>query len=146
MNLNKRHIAKTVTWRVIGTLDTLLLSWFISGDMSVGIKVGGLELVTKMILYYFHERVWFNTNITSSNKRHILKTFSWRGIGTLDTMLLGWLITGNPYTGLKIGGAEVVTKMVLYFGHEKLWYRINFGLDRRSRGKRLAALKKTREL
>jgi uncharacterized membrane protein len=114
--------------------------------MSVGIKVGGLELVTKMILYYFHERVWFNTNITSSNKRHILKTFSWRGIGTLDTMLLGWLITGNPYTGLKIGGAEVVTKMVLYFGHEKLWYRINFGLDRRSRGKRLAALKKTREL
>jgi uncharacterized membrane protein len=146
LNLNKRHIAKTVTWRVIGTLDTLLLSWFISGDMSVGIKVGGLELVTKMILYYFHERVWFNTNITSSNKRHILKTFSWRGIGTLDTMLLGWLITGNPYTGLKIGGAEVVTKMVLYFGHEKLWYRINFGLDRRSRGKRLAALKKTREL
>jgi uncharacterized membrane protein len=146
LNLNKRHIAKTVTWRVIGTLDTLLLSWFISGDMSVGIKVGGLELVTKMILYYFHERLWFNTNITSSNKRHILKTFSWRGIGTLDTMLLGWLITGNPYTGLKIGGAEVVTKMVLYFGHEKLWYRINFGLDRRSRGKRLAALKKTREL
>ena len=114
--------------------------------MSVGIKVGGLELVTKMILYYFHERLWFNTNITSSNKRHILKTFSWRGIGTLDTMLLGWLITGNPYTGLKIGGAEVVTKMVLYFGHEKLWYRINFGLDQRTRGKRLAALKKAREL
>ena len=146
MKLNKRHIAKTITWRVIGTLDTLLLSWFISGDMSVGIKVGGLELVTKMILYYFHERLWFNTNITSSNKRHILKTFSWRGIGTLDTMLLGWLITGNPYTGLKIGGAEVVTKMVLYFGHEKLWYRINFGLDQRTRGKRLAALKKAREL
>ena len=146
MKLNKRHIAKTITWRVIGTLDTLLLSWFISGDMSVGIKVGGLELVTKMILYYFHERLWFNTNVTSSNKRHILKTFSWRGIGTLDTMLLGWLITGNPYTGLKIGGAEVVTKMVLYFGHEKLWYRINFGLDQRTRGKRLAALKKAREL
>lgn len=146
MKLNKRHIAKTVTWRFIGTLDTLLLSWFISGDMSVGIKVGGLELVTKMILYYFHERLWFNTNVTSSNKRHILKTFSWRGIGTLDTMLLGWLITGNPYTGLKIGGAEVVTKMVLYFGHEKLWYRINFGLDQRTRGKRLAALKKAREL
>jgi len=146
LKLNKRHIAKTITWRVIGTLDTLLLSWFISGDMSVGIKVGGLELVTKMILYYFHERLWFNTNVTSSNKRHILKTFSWRGIGTLDTMLLGWLITGNPYTGLKIGGAEVVTKMVLYFGHEKLWYRINFGLDQRTRGKRLAALKKAREL
>ena len=75
-----------------------------------------------------------------------LKTFSWRGIGTLDTIVLGWLITGNPLTGLKIGGAEVITKMLLYFGHEKIWYRINYGLDQRQRKKRLEALKKTREL
>ncbi len=146
MKLSKRHLAKTITWRIIGTLDTLLLAWFISGDMSTGVKIGGLELVTKMILYYFHERLWFNTNITSSNKRHILKTFSWRGIGTLDTILLGWLITGNPFTGLKIGGAEVITKMLLYFGHEKLWYRINFGLDKRNRRRRLKEIKRTREL
>jgi uncharacterized membrane protein len=143
---NKRHIAKTITWRAIGTLDTLLLSWFISGDISTGLQIGGLELVTKMILYYFHERLWFKSNIASTNKRHILKTFSWRGIGTLDTIVLGWLITGNPFTGLKIGGAEVITKMLLYFGHEKLWYRINFGLDLRSRRKRLKEIKRTREL
>jgi uncharacterized membrane protein len=143
---NKRHIAKTITWRAIGTLDTLLLSWFISGDISTGLQIGGLELVTKMILYYFHERLWFKSNITSTNKRHILKTFSWRGIGTLDTIVLGWLITGNPFTGLKIGGAEVITKMLLYFGHEKLWYRINYGLDLRYRRKRLKEIKRTREL
>jgi uncharacterized membrane protein len=143
---NKRHIAKTITWRAIGTLDTLLLSWFISGDISTGLQIGGLELVTKMILYYFHERLWFKSNITSTNKRHILKTFSWRGIGTLDTIVLGWLITGNPFTGLKIGGAEVITKMLLYFGHEKLWYRINYGLDLRYRRKRLKDIKRTREL
>jgi uncharacterized membrane protein len=142
----KRHIAKTITWRIIGTLDTLLLSWFISGDMTVGVQIGGLELVTKMILYYFHERAWFHTNITSTNKRHILKTFSWRGIGTLDTILLGWLITGDPFVGLQIGAAEVITKMLLYYGHEKLWYRINFGLDQRSRRKRLEHLKSTRGL
>jgi uncharacterized membrane protein len=145
LTANKRHIAKTITWRIVGTLDTLVLSWFISGDMSIGIQIGGLELVTKMLLYYLHERVWFNAHVASSNKRHILKTFSWRAIGTLDTMLLGWLITGNPLTGLKIGGAEVITKMVLYYGHEKLWYRINFGLDRRTRRKRLEALKKSRK-
>lgn len=146
MKANKRHIAKTITWRAIGTLDTLLLSWFISGDISTGLQIGGLELVTKMILYYFHERLWFKSNITSTNKRHILKTFSWRGIGTLDTIVLGWLITGNPFTGLKIGGAEVITKMLLYFGHEKLWYRINYGLDLRYRRKRLKEIKRTREL
>ncbi len=114
--------------------------------MSTGVQIGGLELVTKMILYYFHERLWFKSTIASSNKRHILKTFSWRGIGTLDTILLGWLITGNPFTGLKIGGAEVITKMLLYFGHEKLWYRINFGLDKRNRRRRLKEIKRTREL
>ena len=133
MKFSKRHFAKTITWRIIGTLDTLLLSWFISNDMSVGLKMGLFELVTKMLLYYVHERVWFKSTIKESNKRHILKTFSWRGVGTLDTVVLGWVITGNPLIGIKIGGAEVITKMLLYFGHEKLWYRINFGLDQRNK-------------
>ncbi len=146
MKFSKRHLAKTITWRALGTLDTLLLSWFISDDITVGIQIGGLELVTKMILYYLHERLWFKSAIESSNKRHILKTFSWRAIGTLDTIVLAWLITGNPFTGLKIGAAEVITKMILYFCHEKLWYRINFGLDQRNIRKRLKQVKRTREL
>ena len=56
----KRHILKTITWRVIGTIDTMLLGWLISGDPMIGLKVGGLELITKMILYYIHERAWYN--------------------------------------------------------------------------------------
>ncbi|MBU2922151.1 DUF2061 domain-containing protein [Winogradskyella psychrotolerans] len=137
MKFSKRHLAKTITWRIIGTLDTMLLSWFISGNFSIGMKMGLYEMVTKMVLYYLHERVWFKSTIKSSNKRHILKTFSWRGVGTLDTIILGWVISGNPLTGLKIGGAEVVTKMLLYFGHEKLWYQINFGLDQRNKRKQV---------
>lgn len=133
MKLSKRHIAKTITWRILDTLDTFLLSWFISNNVMIGFQIGFFELVTKMILYYAHERLWFKSKVKSSNKRHILKTFSWRGIGTLDTILLGRIITGNPLIGLKIGGAEVITKMLLYFGHEKLWYRINYGLDQRNK-------------
>ena len=130
----------------MGTLDTFVLSWVISSDVTIGLQIGVLELITKMVLYYLHERLWFKSTIQSSNKRHILKTFSWRGIGTLDTILLGWIITGNPLTGLKIGGAEVVTKMILYYGHEKLWYRIDYGLDQRNRKKRLRELKNIKEL
>ena len=141
MKFSKRHLAKTITWRILGTLDTFLLSWFISNDLTIGFQIGFFELITKMILYYIHERVWFNSTIKSSNKRHILKTFSWRGVGTLDTIVLGWIITGNPLIGLKIGGAEVVTKMLLYFGHEKLWYRIDYGLDKRIEKKRLNKFK-----
>jgi uncharacterized membrane protein len=55
------------------------------------------------------------------------------------------MITGNPFEGLQIGMAETATKLLLYFGHEKLWYRVNFGLDRRNRGKRLKNLKKVRQ-
>jgi uncharacterized membrane protein len=55
----KRHIIKTITWRIIGTLDTVMLGWLISGNPLVGFKIGGLELFTKMILYYFHERAWY---------------------------------------------------------------------------------------
>jgi len=136
LNFSKRHLAKTITWRILGTLDTLILSWYISNDITVGVQIGFFELVSKMILYYIHERLWFKSAIESSGKRHILKTFSWRGIGTLDTIVLGWLITGNPFTGLKIGGAEIITKMLLYYGHEKIWYRINYGLDQHRRKKR----------
>jgi uncharacterized membrane protein len=58
-----------------------------------------------------------------SYKRHFAKTLSWRIIGTIDTMLLSSVITGSWEMGLTIGGAEVVTKMVLYFLHERIWYK-----------------------
>jgi uncharacterized membrane protein len=56
---NIRHILKTFTWRIVGTIDTILLGYFITGDISTGLKIGGVELFTKMILYYIHERVWY---------------------------------------------------------------------------------------
>ena len=133
----KRHIAKTITWRLVGTIDTIILSWIISGNPMIGLKIGMAEMLTKMLLYYFHERVWFKINLTKegkvleSKKRHIAKTITWRFIGTIDTMLLAWFISGNPLTGLKIGFAEVITKMILYYFHERVWYKMDFGLDQR---------------
>lgn len=66
-----------------------------------------------------------------SVKRHLAKTITWRIIGTIDTMALGWIITGNPLTGVKIGGLEVMTKMILYFFHERIWFKLNYGLPHR---------------
>ena len=133
---HKRHLAKTITWRIVGTLDTIVLSWLISGNPLTGLKIGFSEVVTKMLLYYLHERLWFNTGLRNSRKRHIIKTITWRIIGTLDTILLSWLISGNPLMGLKIGMAEVVTKMALYYFHERVWYRVNFGLEKSEREKK----------
>ena len=136
---HKRHIAKAVTWRIVGTIDTILLSWLISGSPFTGLKIGLAEVITKMALYYLHERVWFRVKLgvkkngDDSKKRHLAKTISWRAVGTLDTMILAWIITGNPVTGLQIGFAEVVTKMILYYLHERTWYKIDFGLPNRKK-------------
>jgi uncharacterized membrane protein len=137
----KRHIAKTITWRLVGTLDTFVLSWAITGNPLTGLKIGFSELVTKMILYYLHERLWFKASVRESQKRHLFKTLTWRFTGTLDTILLSWFITGNPLTGFKIGAAEIITKMILYYLHERLWYRIDFGLNKVTR-----SLKKWKEI
>lgn len=55
----RRHLAKTITWRIIGTIDTVIIGWVVTGDPWIGVQVGGVEMVTKMVLYYFHERAWF---------------------------------------------------------------------------------------
>lgn len=135
----KRHIAKTITWRLVGTIDTFILSWFISGDPFIGLKIGLSEIITKMTLYYLHERAWLKINFSKngetleSKKRHLAKTVTWRLIGTLDTMLIAWFISGDPLTGLKIGFAEIITKMLLYYFHERVWYKVNFGIvDRKN--------------
>ena len=68
------------------------------------------------------------TNV--SLRRHILKTITWRVVGTIDTMIIGWLVSGDPMVGVAIGSFEVFTKMILYFLHESVWYKIDFGVKR----------------
>ena len=65
----KRHALKTVTWRILGTLDTFLLSWLITGSLKLGATIGAVEIITKMVLYYFHERIWYNYSKYGINKK-----------------------------------------------------------------------------
>ncbi len=53
-----RSLAKALSWRVTGSIDTMLLSWLFTGDLSVAAAIGLTEVVTKMALYYLHERAW----------------------------------------------------------------------------------------
>ena len=137
MSSRKRHITKAITWRIIGTIDTTILGWIFTGNPLTGLKIGFTEIITKTGLYYLHERAWFRVNrrkfawLRKSQHRHILKTFTWRFVGTTDTMVLAWIISGNPLIGLKVGAAELVTKMILYYLHERVWYRSKFGLNRK---------------
>jgi uncharacterized membrane protein len=53
-----KSFLKSVSWRIVGTLDTMLISFFITGRISVALSIGSIEVITKTILYYFHERLW----------------------------------------------------------------------------------------
>ena len=55
----RRHLAKTVTWRVLATTTTMAIAWAVTGDWRVGAQVGGIEFFAKMVLYYGHERAWY---------------------------------------------------------------------------------------
>jgi|TARA_R100001163_G_C5065756_1_gene203794 uncharacterized membrane protein len=55
----KRHLLKTITWRIIGTLDTIIISGILTGSLKIGAAIGGIELISKMVLYYLHERIWY---------------------------------------------------------------------------------------
>lgn len=51
-------VLKTISWRIIGTLDTMLISFLITGKLDIALSIGGIEVVSKMVLYYIHERTW----------------------------------------------------------------------------------------
>ena len=46
----KRHLLKTITWRIIGTLDTIIISGILTGSLKIGAAIGGIELISKMVL------------------------------------------------------------------------------------------------
>lgn len=56
--MKKYHLLKTISWRVVATLTTIIIAWMVTHRLDVGLIVGGFEAVAKMFLYYAHERAW----------------------------------------------------------------------------------------
>ena len=65
--------------------------------------------------------------MTETHGRSIAKAVSWRMTGTLDTFLISWLITGKPLLASGIAATEVLTKISLFYLHERAWTRIRWG-------------------
>jgi uncharacterized membrane protein len=66
----------------------------------------------------------------SGGERHwrsIIKGISWRAVGTVDTMMISYLVTGRVKIALSIGFVELFTKVTLFYLHERVWQRIPYG-------------------
>jgi len=59
--------------------------------------------------------------------RSVVKAISWRTVGTLDTIIVSYFVTGNLVMAASIGTIEVLTKIVIYYCHERIWNRLSFG-------------------
>lgn len=139
-----RSFIKGTTWRIIGTLDTIFLAWLFTGDIKSALKIGAIEVFTKIFLYYLHERVWLKMNFAretvmndegvlvkkDKHNRSLIKGISWRVFGTLDTMIIAFFVTGNYSKALSIGFTEVFTKVGLYYLHERVWQNLKFGMEK----------------
>jgi len=157
-----RSIAKAISWRVLGTIDTLILSYVLitylgpifgleqhgGAALETASYIALTEVATKMVFFFLHERLWerlpWGVSVEDGVRKESLsrtstKTATWRVIASLDTMLLAWFFTGNIGTAISIGGLEVVTKLILYFFHERAWAKLPFGIDHSNDGQETAA-------
>lgn len=129
---NLRSFTKGISWRAIGTIDTFIIAYFYLGDVKLAAPIAGSELITKIILYYLHERVWNvikwgRKNNKPSHLRSISKGISWRFFGSMDTIFVSFIFSGSFVGAVKIGTTEVLTKVILYYLHERVWSRIKWG-------------------
>ncbi|WP_321348196.1 DUF2061 domain-containing protein [uncultured Draconibacterium sp.] len=68
--------------------------------------------------------------MTVKPKLNLAKTLTWRVLASLTSFIIGWVVTGNLDFGLAIGAADVIIKIALYYFHERVWYQLQFGVEK----------------
>lgn len=134
-----RSFVKAFTWRTVAFADTALLALIFTGHVGQAVAIGGLEIATKSVLYYAHERGWLRlaawrdrrqSSKESWRESHIfalLKAVSWRVVGSIDTFFIALFVTRSLGLSASIGVAELVTKTALYYLHERAWLKSRWG-------------------
>jgi uncharacterized membrane protein len=123
-----RSLLKGVTWRIVGTTDTFLWSWLITGHPVAAGAIASFETVTKVLLFYLHERAWRLLRWAPNARwRSLLKAVSWRLVGSMDTFVLSLLVTHSARYAVSIASAEALTKIALYYVHERVWRTVAWG-------------------
>lgn len=130
-----RSLLKGISWRIVATIDTILIVLIITclnGNCSLdhAIKIGAAEFLIKLLVYYFHERLWQlilkGKDVTS--KDTLFKTISWRIVATTMTFIIsGAILNAYNEIALYIAITELFTKFVLYYLHERLWLKLPLG-------------------
>ena len=132
-----RSTIKSITWRVIGTLSLVLVAYSFTGKINLSLALGAIDIVSNIILYIIHERIWeriewgrsFWDSITfSDNKlRSFIKSISWRVLATSYIIVVSYFLTQKPFISLSLGIVDAILNIIEYYIHERIWDKIGFG-------------------
>ena len=132
-----RSIVKALTWRIVGTTSLVVLVYIYTGELDVSLYLGAADIISNIILYYLHERIW--TYIKWGKKevalinyethsRSIAKAFSWRILATSYLVVLSLLITDETvFVATQIAVIDALANLVEYYIHERIWNKIKAG-------------------
>ena len=134
-----RSVLKGISWRLVATTDTILVVLLVTCLSDVcsienAIKIGVSEFILKLLIYYFHERIWLSTlgRQAITNKEIVYKSVSWRIVATSTTFVIsGIILKGFNEIAMYIALTELFTKFVLYYVHEKIWLKLPLGKIRK---------------
>jgi sulfate adenylyltransferase large subunit len=120
-------LEKPLTFTSFNTNKTL--GSFIVIDPVTRDTVGmGMVIETKAAKVSWFQKLFLQNAAGDTHARSIAKAVTWRITGSLDTFLLSWFFTASAKLAVAISLTEVATKIVLYYGHERIWAKIKFGL------------------
>ena len=132
-----RSILKTISYRIVGFINTFLISFFVISygsenfDATSPFYVALIVFILKMITYYFHERVWnlykygrFNQKVI--RLRSFFKALTWRLAASTITFISAMFITSNLDWTKSIVIYEIMSGLLIYYIHERVWNKIKW--------------------
>ena len=133
-----RSLIKSISYRVIGFVNTFLISFLVINDgvnektFKYSLYLALLVLFVKAITYYLHERFWNifdfgRLNKTVNKMRSFFKALTWRIAASTITLISAILITSNLDWTKSIVIYEFINGILIYYVHERIWNRVNWG-------------------
>lgn len=132
-----RSFLKAFTWRIIGTLSLMAVTYFFTRQLHLSAALGAIDVFSNIILYVIHERVWEavswgrsfwdNLSFADTYQRSIAKTISWRILASSYLILVAYLLTGKVFVSVSISLTDFVLNLIEYYIHERGWNKIKLG-------------------
>lgn len=134
---HQRTIAKSVTWRVLLTIVHFINGFIATGSWVTAAAIISITTITNSIYYWLHERGWnyFNWRRELADKvgffdkktRTICKLLTWRVLISTTTFLTVLYVSGSVQQGLVYISLGILTNMIIFYVHERLWDRLKWG-------------------